>query len=147
MKMRIGWIHRCWWRMLETKCVGDKSSHQHQISAQHNDVTNITVTVKQNFTIWEFCDVIEFSSRGKQANIMKKYGIAKDNLCCDFKPKIRIYESWNVEPRQKPRYFKPLMYVNLTLTTSDLNVYFKHVALNILALNISLDRISDMFHS
>ena len=46
----------------------------------HNDVTNITVTVKQNFTIWEFCDVIEFSSRGKQANIMKKYGIAKDKL-------------------------------------------------------------------
>ena len=24
------WSHRCWWRMLKTKCVGDKSHHQYQ---------------------------------------------------------------------------------------------------------------------
>ena len=45
-----GW-HRCWWRMLETKCVGDKfkmlvanKNHQHnKKSRQHNDsVTNIS---------------------------------------------------------------------------------------------------------
>ena len=23
-------LHRCWWRMLETKCVGDKSRHQYR---------------------------------------------------------------------------------------------------------------------
>ena len=67
-------LHRCWWRMLETKCVGDKfemlvtdlihwenhkhneTSHHHNdyatniwnqsiaLSHQNNDVTNITVT-------------------------------------------------------------------------------------------------------
>ena len=53
------WLHRCWWRMLETKCVGDKfemlvtdlihwENHQHAEKSwqhnghQHNDVTNIT---------------------------------------------------------------------------------------------------------
>ena len=48
-------LHRCWWRMLETKCVGDgfgNSGHQHPLSFyiivghQHSkDVTNITVGV------------------------------------------------------------------------------------------------------
>ena len=60
----VWWLHRYWWRMLATHCVGDKfemlvtdsGCRQHNDSAiniwnqspswshQHNDVTNITVT-------------------------------------------------------------------------------------------------------
>ena len=74
IKYNIWWLHRCWWRIMETECVGDKfemlvtdliyrknhhyseKSGQHNDSAnnisnrspswshQHNDVTNINVT-------------------------------------------------------------------------------------------------------
>ena len=48
-KLKIFWLHRCWWRMLETKCVGDKfemllTDLIHWENRQHNEkVANIMI--------------------------------------------------------------------------------------------------------
>ena len=52
IKYNIWWLHRCWWRIMETECVGDKfemlvtdliyrkNHHYSEKSGQHNDSAN-----------------------------------------------------------------------------------------------------------